>query len=305
MKFPYLFLTLGLLLNQESFSIPTYNTAYGVNKSNDARGKLRWTQMPIRMNLGYASVPDNLRNNILEAIRQSLIAWNTVPNTNVEFEFAGCHTESLDRNDGINTIVFLSSQWPSSATAVAITKAFHVVEPNNLEGSLLDTDILVNAQNFKFGYGEASVYDVQSVLTHELGHVLGLGHEAAPKDLTATMLDSTTAGETVKRSPKENDRTGLYPLYAGGDRKSDILVPDVCMDNFAYRDSTNSNNFSPRGKGCSMGTVQLDQGFGRTSRGSKASRLGFFSGLDFGFVSLLGFGLYLWLRSRKVRSISS
>ncbi len=52
--------------------------------------------------------------------------------------------------------------------------------------------------------------DAQNVVTHEAGHVLGLGHSADP---TATMYASAPPGETSKRTLATDDSDGLCFIY--------------------------------------------------------------------------------------------
>ena len=55
--------------------------------------------------------------------------------------------------------------------------------------------------------------DVQNVVTHEAGHVLGLGHSSDP---TATMYASAPLGETAKRTLAADDANGLCSIYPTG-----------------------------------------------------------------------------------------
>ena len=82
-------------------------------------------------------------------------------------------------------------------------------------GRIVDADIEINAEHHKFaftlqGEGQGTGVDLQSVITHEAGHFLGLAHSEHPQ---ATMHASVAAGETNKRSLHEDDRTGLNALY--------------------------------------------------------------------------------------------
>lgn len=56
-------------------------------------------------------------------------------------------------------------------------------------------------------------YDLQSVVTHEAGHFLGLGED--PADREATMYPRTTRCETKKRDLEAADISSISALYAG------------------------------------------------------------------------------------------
>ncbi len=75
---------------------------------------------------------------------------------------------------------------------------------------IVETDVVMNPRS-KFGTGGApEVGDVQGILTHELGHVLGLEHSPI---LSATMFPSGSAGQTSARSLDLDDIAGVRALY--------------------------------------------------------------------------------------------
>ena len=50
--------------------------------------------------------------------------------------------------------------------------------------------------------------------THEVGHVLNLGHVySLDKDIGQTMFWSTITHEVAKRTPGQGDRSGLRALF--------------------------------------------------------------------------------------------
>lgn len=56
----------------------------------------------------------------------------------------------------------------------------------------------------------ADKYDIQSTLTHELGHGVGLGHSSVS---TATMLETGFPGTTWKRILDPDDIDGINAIY--------------------------------------------------------------------------------------------
>jgi predicted Zn-dependent protease len=58
--------------------------------------------------------------------------------------------------------------------------------------------------------GFGSAFDIQNLATHEVGHAVGLGHVT---DKLQTMYPTSYAGETLKRSLGNGDKTGFNYLY--------------------------------------------------------------------------------------------
>lgn len=118
--------------------------------------------------------------------------------------------ELQDENQ--NEILVLAD-WPYTDGALAST----VVTLNARTDEILDTDIVFNAEQHTFRVLEAPMAagqdldDVQNTLTHELGHALGLMHNA--EDRRVVMYPRASAGETGKRALQEDDRQGLAALY--------------------------------------------------------------------------------------------
>ena len=81
-------------------------------------------------------------------------------------------------------------------------------------------DLLFNFQNTSFNFGDANDgtafanqrVDFQSVLTHELGHFLGLNHVSSSEDSLSIMLATINKG-TVKRNLSQGDLSRIRVLY--------------------------------------------------------------------------------------------
>lgn len=83
---------------------------------------------------------------------------------------------------------------------------------NNASGlKTIESDININTS---VPWGSAAstsgVFDYQSAMTHEIGHVLGLGHSNA---INATMYSTMPKNETSKRTLDSDDKYGARAIY--------------------------------------------------------------------------------------------
>lgn len=83
--------------------------------------------------------------------------------------------------------------------------------------------------------------DVQNTVTHEAGHVLGLGHSTVS---TATMYASAPIGETSKRTLAPDDVAGICAIYPAGAPTS------VCFGSGQVDPRQPSSCEQPSGCGC-------------------------------------------------------
>jgi len=157
-------------------------------------------------------------------VRQAFSQWANVQGAAVTFvdggiqHFTGDWTTRVSTPDGYNAVEMVRQGWDLGGTVLAWTNVF--TDP--ITGEIQEADIYLNGQDFSWGnlggaedHSDSQVADLQSVVTHEAGHVLGLAHSQI---LLATMWPATPLGETHKRTLHDDDRDGLrylYPVAAG------------------------------------------------------------------------------------------
>ena len=122
---------------------------------------------------------------------------------------AGFQTGRGDKGNG----VYLVENWELQENALAVTVA--TFETNS--GKIVDADILVNPNHplvlLPDGPDQrAEGFDLRGIMTHEMGHVLGLGEAYGVN--AATMFPSVAPGETHQRDIDLDDEMGVEEAYA-------------------------------------------------------------------------------------------
>jgi hypothetical protein len=162
------------------------------------------------------------RGDFLPAIDAAFQSWRAPKDIRVEFVAVGCTNQTKVENDGINNVILQRTGWTFDADAIAINRSFYVAGSEPRAGVILDSDIILNGQGHSFTTtNQAGHHDVQNIMTHEVGHLLGLGHEIEPRDNDAAMYPFANPNETNKRTLSANDLAGVRSIYEGVGEKVD------------------------------------------------------------------------------------
>ena len=112
--------------------------------------------------------------------------------------------------DNQNLITKVSLAGTELASVLMHARSWHVIRSDG-KMYTIECDIVVNADKPRRNDGGTSGYDVQNVMTHEFGHMLGLDDVSA--DSSVTMYYSAGKGETKKRTLEQDDINGFNYLY--------------------------------------------------------------------------------------------
>ncbi len=112
-----------------------------------------------------------------------------------------------------NVVIFRDTDWRHDPDMLALT----TVSFRKDTGEIVDGDVEVNSDiyqhKFSTGAPSADAYDLQSVLVHELGHVMGLSHSPVAD---ATMRARYDKGDVSLRDLSLDDVCGVCAIAPPG-----------------------------------------------------------------------------------------
>lgn len=163
-----------------------------------------WTYQANPMGENYVVFANtNDATSELAAVQAAHATWNADPAT-FDFTYGGSATNAAPANDGVNQI-----RWGSTSGSLATT----TIWTNTTTGDILEADCVFN-DSFTWSTASptpAGQFDIESVMLHEFGHILGLDHSTAP----AIMQPSIPNG-TQRRTLNADDQAGIRAIYGGG-----------------------------------------------------------------------------------------
>lgn len=225
-----------------------------------------WDQACISWRLNEEIDPESPEG---KAIRSSFDTWNNEPTCSyLQLIYAGTTDQTevgYDCREGgswnTNQVNFVDDWTYGSQNVVALTSVTYEVP----SGRILDADIEFNDDQFIFGVvtdplTDQARFDIQNVMTHEVGHFVGLDHtlpETYTGDSTfrdATMFAQTSAGEIIRRDLDDDDIAGIceaYPIEDAPEGACEIPEPDFFASPEDFDGTNVSCPESRRGCSCS------------------------------------------------------
>ncbi|MGD8431317.1 MAG: matrixin family metalloprotease [Nitrosopumilaceae archaeon] len=162
---------------------------------------IKWKTLPVKYSF-HSSVPNEIAK--LE-ISKAFDTWNNLYG-------ATFFTEKISPN------IIRFSPIDGEGNIVAVTTMYYSPQDKEFTKFVItfDSDETWGVGPVELiGVDGAGFFDYQDVASHEVGHVVGLGHVTSPKDCMLTMFKFIEEGETIKRTIDNGsgDKLGFEELY--------------------------------------------------------------------------------------------
>lgn len=192
---------------------------------------LRWDHQPIRYFVSTAAVDGVTAADLRTALGRAFQTWSSAPRITLSSEFAGFTSAVPNDSDNASVIGFVSR--PDLDRTLAAT----TFTTDDLTGEVLESDVFVNSA-FAWSVapaGQSGRFDLEAILVHEVGHLLGLGHSALGE---TALLDTGRrrviakaavmfpiafpAGNIEDRRLQADDRAGIADTYSVGRARREL-----------------------------------------------------------------------------------
>ncbi len=180
-------------------------------------------QMPFHYSINEDAVPNIVDGSDTAAIIAAFNSWMDIPTSDLEFELDGLTSvTNASATDGLNLVTFRDEKFPMPPGVLAIAAKTLKMRPGGLVADIIDADMVfnpeyVNGLKYKFGIWQTeedtlNIFDIQSVTSHEAGHMFGLRHSGSPR---ATMFFALGT-DTINRTLEPDDKAWASYRYPNG-----------------------------------------------------------------------------------------
>jgi hypothetical protein len=168
-----------------------------------------WPSMPVTFWINQSGSPQIANGSEFQAIQAAFQTWQNVATANVSFQYKGTTPVSTVGQDGMSVVTFVDNSVPIGLETVAATFSFFAADATG-SLSIQEADIALSTSVGFSTSGDPSKYDLQSVVTHEVGHLLGLNHSTL---VSSVMAPYPAAGQLDQRTLSSDDMIGVATLY--------------------------------------------------------------------------------------------
>ena len=207
---------------------------------------------------GWGSL--DFETQVLPAVDGGFVAWEEPCCSGFRADYRGTSSRTGTQSyNGESTISYEGSSWPSQFGNP--NQVIAVTLPQWGRGCILtESDMVFNGVGFSFSTNGVSGTDLQSIMTHEQGHWLGLDHETTscgfrdPDRLTMCPSYSNGTDERTLAEDDVNGVCGLYPADCSCSSNADCEADEECIDSVCQVPPCTSNADCASGLECNLAT---------------------------------------------------
>ncbi len=164
------------------------------------------SNLPLSYQVNFADKPSSLSDTeYLSAVQNGFQTWNDVVCSDFDSIYDGT-SDTKATFDNFN-VVSWNPTGAGMGNALAYARLWYIGD------KLIDSDIEINGDVEWSINGSPGKYDLQSIITHEVGHSVGLSDLYSVLDKNKTMYGYFDTGETGSRTLAPDDEAGICFIY--------------------------------------------------------------------------------------------
>ncbi len=195
--------------------------------ANDAQHELHWQSWVVPYTVHYRGAEDVHDLLLQGALHRAFRSWGEVAEAGLQFETVAQYTERQSEPDERNGLYWIEKDWPHGRQVIALTSINYYPD----SGEIVDVDIAFNGMDYDWTvFDEPVETDLQSIATHEIGHMFGLDHSETNDSV---MWFQYEPGEIRQRELTEDDLAAvsyMYPCREAADRAAEERLKDLASD---------------------------------------------------------------------------